>query len=353
MDSAAAFIATKKNIWILIIFALLISCSNKEPESNSPKNQNQLIPGGKRYFTVVYGHMTNTDADPVVWSRLATICFDGTAGTFTENYWHWASDLMKGKTVCPICNHTCTVDGVTGDVNIYNVTGWGGTSGQYSKTGTYAFDDSDNTVTMTWPDGKTEKWKLYTVVNAGLAKLDFVSSSYGITHGVGYGSNSDWSVYKKITEIPRIYYHGKSVIARYAADGRSNSVWVNSDWNLANFSLEFSQDTLLFYRQPTAAPCDNPNNTTERKGIVYHFGSNHSRSMLINQWCANLCVSPNYNFPNYTGNMHPYAVQQIINDNGDLKGFLIIEQQNPPQASYNGYFQYQIIERLDNRYKLE
>jgi hypothetical protein len=343
----------KIKILFLLVFSLILSCSNKKQEPD-PENKSQPKPGGKTNFTVVYGHMTNTDADPVVWSRLANITFNDAAGTFTESFWIWSSDLMKGKTLCPICSHTCTVDGITGDVNIYNVTGWGATSNQNNtKTGTYNFNASDNTVTLTWPDGNTEKWKVYTVVDAGLAKMDFVSSSYGITHGVGYGSNTGWSVYKKITEVPRIYYYGKSVISRYAAEGRSNSIWVNSDWNLANFSPEYAQDTLLYYRQPAAAPCDSPNNLTERKGIVYHLGSNHSRSMLINQWCANLCVSPNYNFPNYTGNMHPYAVQQIINDSGDLKGFLLIEQQNPPQASYSGYFQYQIIERLDKRYTLQ
>jgi hypothetical protein len=345
----------KNKICHLLILFFIISCSSKEQEPilvQEPvpvNNSSQPIPGGKSYYTVVYGHMTNTIADPVVWSRLATINFDGPKGTFTESFCSWSSDLMKGKALLPICNHTCTVDGITGDVNIYTPTGWGTPT---VKTGTYIYDSSTKSITMTWPDGKTEQWKVYTVVDAGLAKLELVSSSYGITHGVGYGSNSNWSVYKKITEVPRIYFHGKSVIASYAAGGRTNSEWVNSDWNLANFSLEMAQDTLLFYRQPAAAPCDSPNNTTERKGIVYHVGSNHNRSMIINQWCANLCVAPNYNFPNYTGNMHPYAVQQIINDNGDLKGFLIIEEQNPPQASYNGYFQYQIIERLDNNYTL-
>lgn len=341
-----------KKFHLFLIFSLIISCSNKEQEPVTPGQQSdhsQPLPGGKSYYTFVYGHMTNTTADPVVWSRLSTITFDGPKATFTESFCSWSSDLMKGKSLLTICNHTCTVDGITGDVNIYTPTGWGTPT---VKTGTYVYSNTSNTLTMTWPDGKTEQWKVYTVVNAGLAKLELVSSSYGITHGVGYGSNSNWSVYKKITEVPRIFYHGKSVIARYAADGRTNSEWVNSDWNLANFSLEMAQDTLLFYRQPTAAPCDSPNNTTERKGIVYHVGSLHNRSMIINQWCANLCVAPNYNFPNYTGNMHPYAVQQIINDAGDLKGFLIIEQQNPPQSSYNGYFQYQIIERLDDHYTL-
>jgi hypothetical protein len=344
-----------KKFYFFLIFSLIISCSSKEQEPVTPGQQpdpvvdnSQPLPGGKSYYTVVYGHMTNTTTDPVVWSRLATITFDGPKGTFTESFCSWSSDLMKGKTLLPICNHTCTVDGITADVNIYTPTGWGTPT---TKTGTYVYNSANNTVIMSW-DGKIEQWKVYTVVNAGLAKLDLVSSSYGITHAVGYGSNSKWSVCKKITEVPRIFYHGKSVTARYAADGRTNSEWVNSDWDLANFSLEMAQDTLLYYRQPTAAPCDSPNNTTERKGIVYHVGSLHNRSMIINQWCANLCVAPNYNFPNYTGNMHPYAVQQIINDAGDLKGFLIIEQQNPPQASYNGYFQYQIIERLDNHYTL-
>ena len=79
---------------------------------------------------------------------------------------------------------------------------------------------------------------------------------------------------------------------------------------------------------------------TSRTGIVYHLASmNNNRSIVWNHYCATL--APNGMFPCYTGNNHPYAFQQIIDDSGALKGFVGIEEQDPGGASYPGH-QYQL-----------
>lgn len=61
--------------------------------------------------------------------------------------------------------------------------------------------------------------------------------------------------------------------------------------------------------------------------------------MVYNHFCA--CLPTDAEFPTYNRNLHPYAMQQIIDDNGDMRGFVGIEQQDEPDSV--GY-QYQLKE---------
>ncbi|MBI5380540.1 MAG: hypothetical protein HZA31_01440 [Opitutae bacterium] len=92
----------------------------------------------------------------------------------------------------------------------------------------------------------------------------------------------------------------------------------------------------MHYWQPTSSACGSGSNP--REGIIYHIGSqNNSRSMYYNHHCA--CLPQEADFPCYTGTIHPYAFQQIIDDVGTLRGFVGVEVQNQPA---NAYYQYQL-----------
>ena len=68
--------------------------------------------------------------------------------------------------------------------------------------------------------------------------------------------------------------------------------------------------------------------------------------MVWNHFCATL--APESTWPCYSGQRHPYAFQQIIDDTGAMRGFIGIEQQDEPGSPgykyYNRLYHYTIVE---------
>lgn len=307
----------------------------------------QPLPGGKANFSAVVGNL-DTSGGTVV--RIGNYTFNASTGTVAYTYWHWDNTLEKGKTAFNI--HTCTQDGITKTVTTYTPTGWVYPSGQYNnRSGSYIYNTSTGVLSITWSSpwaGVTESWNV-TNPDASTAKLSLLSSNYGLTHGRGYGSNASWSTYKTVTTVPRINYPGYRVTAS-SSNGTTISVtpttagsWYPDALNLSSYTSS-SNGLALHAKLPASenvclpgAGCATGNTHT---GIVYHLASqNNGRSMIYYHWCA--CLPQQSDFPSYSGNLHPYAMQQIIDDEGDLRGFVGIEQQDQPGSA--GY-QYQLKE---------
>lgn len=296
----------------------------------------QPLPGGKSKFSIVYG---NLDGSGTVWTRIANLNFNGSTGTVGETFWQWDNILQKGKTA--FNSHTCTMSGITKTVSVYTPTGWMLPSGQYTGwSGTYTYNSASALLTINWSNNQWEKWNV-SIPQTGLAQLNFNSSSYGISHGRGYGSNASWSVYKTISQVPRVTYYGETIVESLSGSTRTTTGWKNAPLNLAPFTSS-ANGLALHAELPSSNAVCNSGCTTNRTGIIYHLASNNnSRSMVYNHFCS--CLPQSINYPKYDGNLHPYAVQQIINDAGELRGFVMLEQQN--QSGYTG-FQYQISARL-------
>ncbi|OJU26277.1 MAG: hypothetical protein BGN92_00550 [Sphingobacteriales bacterium 41-5] len=297
----------------------------------------QPLPGGKANFSIVFG---NLDGSGTVWTRIANLTFNAAAGTVGETFWQWDNLQEKGKTA--FNSHTCTMSGITKTVTVYTPTGWMLPAGQYTGwSGTYTYNTSSALLTISWSNGNWEKWNV-SIPQTGLAQMNFNSSSYAITHGRGYGSNASWGTYKTISQIPKVIYTGQNVMDYSSGSTRNATNWATSNLNLAGFTVSANGLT-LHYDQPTSSSCNPANGcVTTREGIIYHLASNNnSRSMVYNHFCK--CLPKDTDYPSYSGNLHPYAVQQIINDAGELMGFVMVEQQD--QSGSPG-FQYQISARL-------
>lgn len=295
-------------------------------EGGFPDNEVPL-PGGKKNFSMVFGRLAISGK---IWTQLSNIEFDPEKGTFVEESWYWDTLSRKGKTA--FSTYHGTIDGASGNIHLYTPTGWIYPEGQsVIQTGTYSYSESTGLLSLNYNDEKSIKWNVNDVPGyGGLARMDFVSSTYDITHGWSFGSNAEWNVYKTLKEVPRTRYTGQSALARGLPDDFRNSFPVVI--NLDEYILS-EKDNVLYYFQETASF------ETER-GIVYHYTSNNdSRAMVYNHFNGVLAGDA---FPTYTRNLHPYAVQQIINDEGNLVGFLFVEQQNPPESYYDGNYQYQL-----------
>ena len=344
-----------REITLFLCFSTLIlaACSKNETESQngvaaSDKNEAsvsaQPLPGGKKNFSVAIGRFATSGA---TWVRMVNWTFNSSAGTIAATFWQWDSTQEKGKTL--FNSHTCTFDGVTKSCPTYTPTGWLNPSGQYTGwTGTYTYNTSTGALVITWSSGHTENWTI-TNPQSNIARAEFVSSGgtgYAVTHGHGYGSNAAWTTYKTIAQIPKVSYSGYYVLALNTGGSTTTLIpstatsgaWQPSVLNLSGFTYPSSPSpaNALHRWVPGGTACGS--GATSRTGIVYHLSSNNNgRSMVWSHFCATL--APDGMWPCYTGQRHPYAFQQIIDDTEAMRGFIGIEQQDEPGSP--GY-QYQL-----------
>lgn len=336
---------------VLMATVCIFSCKKSDSPgktvagaTNLKVNGSQPLPGGKANFSVCIGHLATTGAR---WVRMQNLTFS-LDGTVDATFWHWDNTLMKGKTA--FNTHTCTWTGSTSTCTTYVPTGWMVPGGQhYSLTGTYTYNPTTHALAIAWSGGTSENWLVSNPTTA-LARIVLVSSGgtgYAITHGRGYGSNASWGTYKTIAQIPRIVYSGYNIICTNVQGASTNTLTNGGAWD--NNSLDLSTSTtpsspspanaLHFYTQGGSGCQGNP-----RTGNVYHLASNNNgRSMSYTHWRA--CLEQG-TWPCYNSQLHPYAYQQIIDDNGDFKGFVGIEQQDeppvPPATQNND--EYQLID---------
>lgn len=349
---------TLRYTMIFLVFPLLFqSCSKSQLPGASDLEDSQLkesnlqamiaseqpLPGGKARFSAVMGNMDLTGETVV---RICNWTFDKDAGTVAATYWDWNTVAEKGKTLFNA--HTCTFENISKTANPYTPTGWMAPAAQYfGRTGIYTYNATAGVLSIAWNApwaGVTESWNV-TNPDAFSAKVSLRSSNYGLTHGRGYGSNASWSTFKTVAQVPRILYRGFR-IAVWSKNGTTifidttvTGAWKADKLNLTPFTSSANGNT-LHVLSPSSADVCNDGCTTSRTGIIYHLASNNNgRSMVYNHFCA--CLPTNAEFPTYDRNLHPYAFQQIIDDNGDMRGFVGIEQQDQPGSA--GY-QYQLKE---------
>ncbi|WP_276347632.1 hypothetical protein [Daejeonella sp. JGW-45] len=310
----------------------------------------QPLPAGRAYWSVALGNFDNVGS---VWNRIITWTFNASNGTVNGSAYTWESTNKKGKSIFTASAHQCTFDGISRACDVYTPYGWVYPSGQYvSWSGTYTY--VGNTLTITWstiggnPTTATDSWTITDYPSYGVARANLVSSNYTLTHGHGYGSTSGWSNFKTIANTPRIDYpdtHGKHVVAS-GANGQPNVINPTSGWKkagmgLAGFTTPSTGSVALHHKKSTTS-CVN-GCTTSRTGIIYHLASqNTTRQVAYSNFCA--CLPADSEYPCYPRNLHPSAFMQIINDSHELVGYIGIEAQNPPEASYDGRFQFQIMD---------
>lgn len=328
-----------------LFFYLLITAAFLAPAS-IPLKASQPLPQGKANFTVTLGRMDTTNP----WVRVGQWTFNGSAGTVGATFWSWSWN--NKLPLANLNNHRCTFDGVTSWCNVMTPYGWVYPSGNYwSWSGTYTYNPSTGRLNISWTSGAPgnfESWDV-SLPDPDLARVKFVlgSSTYHVTHGRGYGSNASWSTFKTMANVPKANYTdttGRRVMAdQYnglrSVDPVTPGAWRKAALMLGNFhypSAPSPVNTIHAWLPSTA--CGGACQTT-RSGIVYHLASNNNgRQMAYNNWCA--CLPSNSSWPCYSGNMHPSAMMQIIDDTGAMRGMIGMEAQNPPSGS-SGYPNYQ------------
>lgn len=366
--------ARKLTLLIIAILAISITGCRKndapghDETSASSKNKAKVsgaqpLPQGKRNFSVTMG---NFDLNGYTWVRVINWTFNETNGTVGGTSWTWRSDVKAGKAI--FNDHFCTMGGASSNCNVYAPTGWSTQSASIwqSWSGTYTYNHTTGRLDIQWntwagnPTTASDSWTV-TLPETGLARVNLITSNYTLTHGRGYGSNAAWTTYKTIgnmfsSGLPSYTsLTGRNVRAAGSSTAGTVTIyptqstpglWGGAAFSLAGCTTPSSSNpagTTMHKYDSEASGCNVPEAcTTTRTGSTVHLATTSNRQVAYNNWCA--CLPKAADWPCYTGNMHPMALMQVIDDGGTLKGFVGIEAQNPPEAGYNGKFQLQCVD---------
>jgi hypothetical protein len=321
----------------------IITVSNKASLNTATA---QTLPGGRAYFTSAISHF-QTSTSQSCWVRICNYTFNAAAGTVSVTLWQWKSTTEFGKTL--ITSHTCSIDGPAKTCAQYSPTGWivgTSTNPSFVFNGNYTYDTTTGALHIDYPlvgSGASEDWTVSDLPGKAVSTLTFVgsSSSYGITDGFGFGSSMPFTGtagvnYKIVNDVPRVDMTGHK---RYCSwDGSAGSYTIGG----SPINLPFStmngvtggnaihmllSQSLIACGGTARVGCAVPSNG--KTGLIHHLTSlNNSRMMVYNHHCA--CLPNIVDYPCYNGTIHPYAMMQIIDDNGVMQGLVGIHEQDQP-----------------------
>lgn len=265
----------------------------------------RAAPGGMYRFTVAVGGLSVSSRTN--WVRLGTYSFTAD-GTVTESHFHWSQRKRVTRTSTGVRAANC----VARDCVVQTANGFQATSTPERLSGTYTV--SGSTLRVSWAGNGWEEWTVSQPIAGKLAKLTFRGSSFGATHGFGYGSNAQWTDRASMAEIAA-FDHGKlrhryflwktNSGTPYLDQGAGKPFWV-TDWDPCTSSRCLGATT-----PGTQYYLSTANTTsTSRRDTIWHW-----RTSLADgrgEYC-------------YTGNSHVKPMLQIVDSDGGFHGWVAVE----------------------------
>ncbi|GAA3256771.1 hypothetical protein [Nonomuraea helvata] len=179
---------------------------------------------------------------------------------------------------------------------------------------------------ITWDGNGWEEWTVSEPIAGRLAKLTYRDSSFGATHGYGYGSNATWSERASMAEIAAFDHtrlkHGYHLWKTdagtpYLDEGAGTPFWMLGWRPCSSGRCLGGATTATDYYLSTANAT-----STDRRDTIWH-------------WRRELADARGEHC--YTGNSHVKPMLQIIDSAGGFHGWVAVEaslnQTSPSQGT--------------------
>jgi hypothetical protein len=266
----------------------------------------RTAPGEMSRFTVAIGGLST--ASRTNWVRLATYSFTA-SGEVSESHFHWSQRTRVNRSSTGVPSANCPPR----DCVVHTANGFQATSQPEHLSGTYTVTGS--TLRIEWTGNGWEQWQVSQPISGKLAKLTYQASSFGATHGYGYGSNAAWTTRASMAQIAAFdhsklkhdYHLWKTNPSNtpYLDEGAGNPFWVQ-DWDPCTSSRCLgARTTGTEYYLATANTT-----STDRRDTIWHW-----RTALADDR-GETC---------YTGNSHVKPMLQIIDSDGHFHGWVAVE----------------------------
>ncbi|APU15768.1 MULTISPECIES: hypothetical protein [Actinoalloteichus] len=262
-------------------------------------------PAGMHRFVVAIGGLDVGSRQN--WVRLGNYSLTA-AGEVFESHFHWSQRNRVRRTGTGVRG----VDCVARACEVHTANGFQASSPPQRLEGTYTVTGS--VLRITWVGAGWEEWTVSEPIDGRLAALGFRGSSFGATHGYGYGSNAAWSDRASMAEIAAYdhtaldhdYHLWKTDAGTpYLDEGSGSPFWMR-DWQRCDSARCLGGRTpATEYYLATANPT-----ATDRRDTLWHW-----RTALADgrgEHC-------------YTGNSHVKPMMQIIDSDGGFHGWVAVE----------------------------
>jgi len=266
-------------------------------------------PGGMHRFVATIGGL-----DPGVhtnWVRLASYSFSSTNEVW-ESHWHWSQRVRVVRAYTGVRAAGC----VARNCIVQTAGGFQSTSAPEQLHGRYVVNGS--VLRVTWDNGMWEEWTVSRPLGGALAKLSFRRTSFGATHGFGYGSNAEWDTRASMPQVAaadhtrfrHTYHLWKTDPNRvpYIDHGSGAPFWV-TNWSVCDGGQCLGHRNVG--QHPTEYYLSRPNTVSAgRRDTLWHWWTQHAIDR--GEYC-------------YTGGSHVKPLMQIIDDAGRFHGWVGVE----------------------------
>ncbi|HUQ56633.1 hypothetical protein [Lentzea sp.] len=291
------------------------------------------LPGGKANFVVALGSFkAGTDN----WVRLGSYEFSsaGTVTARTHLWWQREPVARQGTGTTP--DHTCSTSSVAPgqtlvrDCQVLTAGGFMSAPGE-TRTGSYEVDGG--VLHITWNIGQTwtEQWTVTSSSDNKLVRLDYRFNTLA-TAGYAYGSNASLSTRRQMASVQsfpgtlRLDFRGWDHGNLTSHDGVA--------YNIAQYKTCSTTSWCLTYLLPEAVSacrsgCVAGSTDTSIQNHIVRVSNNDRRDTHW-QWCS--CLTKRADGTDekcYTRNSHVKPMMQILDDDGQFRGWVGTE------ASFN------------------
>ncbi|GHJ38621.1 hypothetical protein [Streptomyces sp. TS71-3] len=276
-------------------------------------------PAGMSRFVVAIGGLRTSSREN--WVRLGTysLTADGKA---TESHFHWTQRSRVPRSYTGVTAADCGAR----NCQVQTANGFQATSSPQHLTGTYTVTGS--VLHFDWDGNGWEEWNVSEPIAGKLAELTFRGSSFGATHGYGFGSNAAWTQRASMAQIASFdwsslkhdYVLWKTDSGTPYLDQGAGSPFWNQDWTACTSArclggTTGGGDTQYYLSTANAT-------STDRRDTLWHW-----RTALADgrgEHC-------------YTGNSHVKPMLEVIDSDGGFHGWVAVEaslnQTSPDQGT--------------------
>ncbi|MEV0614615.1 hypothetical protein AB0I81_14900 [Nonomuraea sp. NPDC050404] len=274
-------------------------------------------PAGMHRFVVAIGGLKTSSREN--WVRLATYSLTADGKAY-ESHFHWSQRVRVSRSYTGVTGAGCGARAC----QVQTGNGFQATSFPKELSGTYTVTGS--VLRISWTGNGWEEWTVSEPIPGQLAKLTYRGSSFGATHGYGYGSNATWVTRASMAQIAAFdharlkhdYHLWKTDAGTpYLDEGAGEPFWMR-DWQRCSSGRCLGGVTTgTDYYLATANAT-----STDRRDTIWHW----RRSLADGR--GEHC---------YTGNSHVKPMLQIIDNSGGFHGWVAVEaslnQTSPAQGT--------------------
>ncbi|WP_255952736.1 hypothetical protein [Streptomyces odontomachi] len=292
------------------VLALVLGSQAAPAATPAPATADAAPAGMYRFVTAVGGLSTGSRTN---WVRLGTVSLTAD-GSASESHFHWTQRTRVTRSSTGVAASDCGARNCT----VLTANGYQATSSPEHLSGSYTV--SGSVLHIDWTGNGWEEWTVSEPLPGKLAKLTFLSSSYGGNYGYGYGSNAQWSQRATMAQIAAADwsnglhhdYHLWKTDADakpYLDEASGNPFW-NRDWKACSSSrcvgglTGSGTDTTQYYISTANT------SSTDRRDTLYHWRT--SLADARGEYC-------------YTGNSHVKPMMEIIDNDGGFHGWVGVE----------------------------